>query len=123
MAHGSATSSPDRVSGNGQGAEGCVPLVDNAATTPDNHRSGTNANVEEKRGGHDDSDAQGASGRSAGDRGTSHGGGLGPHPARLEGGPLVPPDPRRLLLRPDPGRRRGRAAELSGPDPPPHDAL
>ena len=49
--------------------------------------------------------------------------GLDPHQARLQGRALVSPGPRRLVLRSDPGRRRGVAAELSDRDPPPDHAL
>ena len=38
--------------------------------------------------------------------------GLGPHPARLQGGPLVRPRLRRLVLPPAAGRRAEHAAEL-----------
>ena len=72
---------------------------------------------------HDASDDQGDPGRPGGRRRGGHRRRLGAHPARLEGGVLVPPGARRLVLRPDPGRRRGGAAELSERGPPPHHAL
>ena len=52
-----------------------------------------------------------------------HGQGLGAHAARLQGRPLVRARLRRLLLRPDPGRRAQHAAQLRGRGHAPHRRL
>src|SRR5437763_1007074 len=62
-------------------------------------------------GSHDASDDRGDPGRTGGHGRTGHRRGLGPHPARFEGRILVRAGPRWVVLRPDPGRRRGVTAE------------
>src|SRR5262249_23314838 len=91
-------------------------LVDTTTRALDNRQAVATNRTRTRHGGtiDDQPDDQGDPDRPGARGRRGRGRGLGPDPARLEGRLLVPPGPRRIVLRTDPGGGRGVAAELSG---------